>query len=67
MIRLHRPGLILAGIAAALLNVAATVPASASSSVRGLAARGDSRRAGLPGMDDPGQAAYGSAVSNAFG
>ena len=30
MIRLHRPGLILAGIAVALLNVAVTVPASAS-------------------------------------
>ena len=33
MIRLHRPGLILAGIAVTLLNVAVTVPASASSSV----------------------------------
>ena len=105
MIRLHRPGLILAGIAVTLLNVAVTVPANASSSVRplpppgdpgtlpahpvdpgphdgrrrhggladrldrdrGIAARGDSRRAGLPGMDDPGQAASGSAVSTAFG
>ena len=31
MIRLHRPGLILAGIAVTLLNVAVTVPAIASS------------------------------------
>ena len=31
MIRLHRPGLILAGIAVTLLNVAVTLPASASS------------------------------------
>ena len=31
MIRLHRPGLVLAGIAVALLNVAVTLPASASS------------------------------------
>ena len=36
MIRLHRPGLVLAGIAVTLLNVAVTVPASASSSVRPL-------------------------------
>jgi len=41
MIRLHRPGLILAGIAVALLNVAVTVPASASSSVRPLPPPGD--------------------------
>jgi hypothetical protein len=31
MIRLHRAGLVLAGIAVALLNVAVTLPASASS------------------------------------
>jgi len=31
MIRLHRPGLVLAGIVVTLLNVAVTVPASASS------------------------------------
>ena len=31
MIRLHRAGLVLAGIAVTLLNVAVTVPASASS------------------------------------
>jgi len=41
MIRLHRPGLILAGIAVTLLNVAVTVPASASSSVRPLPPPGD--------------------------
>jgi len=43
MIRLHRPGLILAGIAVTLLNVAVTVPASASSSVRPLPPPGDPR------------------------
>jgi hypothetical protein len=31
MIRFHRPGLVLAGIAVILLNVAVTLPASASS------------------------------------
>jgi hypothetical protein len=31
MIRLHRPGLVLAGIVVTLLNVAVTLPASASS------------------------------------
>ena len=40
MIRLHRPGLILAGIAIALLNVAVTLPALASS-VRPLPPPGD--------------------------
>ena len=36
MIRLHRAGLVLAGIAVTLLNVAVTLPALASSSVRPL-------------------------------
>ncbi len=41
MIRFHRAGLVLAGIAVTLLNVAVTVPASASSSVRPLPPPGD--------------------------
>ena len=41
MIRLHRAGLVLAGIAVTLLNVAVTVPALASS-VRPLPPPGDS-------------------------
>ena len=41
MIRLHRPGLILAGIAVTLLNVAVTVPASAWSGVQPMPPPGD--------------------------
>ena len=41
MIRLNRVGLVLAGIAVTLLNIAVTVPASASSSVRPLPPPGD--------------------------
>jgi hypothetical protein len=42
MIRLHRVGLVLAGIAVTLLNVAVTLPALASSSVRPLPPGGES-------------------------
>jgi hypothetical protein len=41
MIRLHRAGLVLAGVAVTLLNVAVTLPALASSSVLPLPPGGD--------------------------